>query len=207
MSKKVTDMLKTHFDISPEFERVHRVGRPSRQRNRPREIVARFCRYQERDAVYQDRRKLANTGSNIYINEDFCPNTIGVRKEQWDALQEARNQGKTAYFRYRTLVVKENTRNAHPNYNRTHAHRVSAQRTHRSPPPSGPRSPPPSPFLANQTHTPPRGNVRPWMNQDHPRFPVWPCDISVPPPNFRMLQPNTVTGATTPADSANSKCQ
>lgn len=59
----MTKFQQTHFDVTPDFGRVHRVGKP-------RGIVARFCNYQERERVYQEGRKLADTGTNVFISED-----------------------------------------------------------------------------------------------------------------------------------------
>ena len=111
---KVTNFFQTHFNMTPDFERVHRVGRTTRPNGKPRDIVARFCRYKERDNVYQERRKLANTGTHVFINEDLCPNTLAVRWAQRDALQDARSRGKTAFFRYRTLVVRDGDTSVRP---------------------------------------------------------------------------------------------
>ena len=100
--RKVARLFYEKFNATPDLERVHRVGK---NKNKTRDIVAKFFRFQDRDAVYMDRRKLK--GTQIYINEDLCPATVEVRRQQKDALLEARQQGKVAYFNYRTLVVRD----------------------------------------------------------------------------------------------------
>ncbi|ROT67876.1 hypothetical protein C7M84_014018 [Penaeus vannamei] len=74
-----------------------------KEKNKPRDIVAKFLRFQQREYIHQNRRKLANT----FIYEDLCPASVDARKKQMDQLMAAREQGKLAYFSYRTLVIKE----------------------------------------------------------------------------------------------------
>ena len=112
-------MIRDRFNQTPAFERVHRVGKATNQRAKPRDIVARFTRFQDRDAVFQERRKLK--GTNIYINEDLCPNLVDVRRGQMDALREARRQGKVAFFSYRPLVVRERTTTIKPSTRNQHS--------------------------------------------------------------------------------------
>ncbi|ROT85564.1 hypothetical protein C7M84_011688 [Penaeus vannamei] len=97
---KAAAFLQRHFQLTPEFERVHRVGTLTRNAA-PRDIVVRFTRYTDRDAVFQDRRKLANTRTGVYINEDLCRNSLEMRKAQMPALRAAKRDGKVAYFNYR----------------------------------------------------------------------------------------------------------
>ena len=100
---KVSKIIQQRLSISPVFDRVYRVGKPSAQR--PRDIITRFSRVADRDAVFRDRKKLK--GTNVYINEDFCSRTTERRREQMNTYHYARRNGKIAYFNYRTLVVKE----------------------------------------------------------------------------------------------------
>ena len=73
---KVSKIIQQRMNITPIFDRVYRVGKPSAQR--PRDVITRFSKIADRDAVFRDRKKLK--GSNIYINEDFCSRTIELRK-------------------------------------------------------------------------------------------------------------------------------
>ena len=86
-----------------ELERAHRVGQ--HQDARPRPIVARFTRYSDREAVMRSAKKLR--GTNIYINDDLCAASQGIKKAQMPQLKQARAQGKIAFFRHTKLIVKE----------------------------------------------------------------------------------------------------
>ena len=104
---KVSKIIKEEVNISQaNIERAHRVGKVTSQRCR--DIIAKFAFYPERDAVFRARSKLK--GTNIFINEDFCPGTVEVRRNQMDAMKEARRNGKQAFFNYRTLVVRDGNR-------------------------------------------------------------------------------------------------
>ncbi|MPC42884.1 hypothetical protein E2C01_036516 [Portunus trituberculatus] len=103
----IQDYRKKKLNISQAtIERAHRVGKVTAQRCR--DIVAKFACFPERDAVFRVRSKLK--GMNIFINEDFCPGTVEVRRSQMDAIKEARRNGKQAFFNYRTLVVRDSYR-------------------------------------------------------------------------------------------------
>lgn len=101
---KIAKIMKDKLNI-PEanIERAHRVGKVSSQR--ARDIVAKFARFPEREAVFRARTKLK--GTNIYINEDFCPGTVDARRQQMDDMKQARRNGKQAFFNYRTLVARD----------------------------------------------------------------------------------------------------
>ena len=104
---KVTNVITDHLSIpAVNFDRVHRVGKIMNQR--PRDIVAKFARFTERESVFRARRKLK--GMNIFINEDYCRGTMDVRRNQMDNIREARRNGKIAFFNYRTLVVRDASR-------------------------------------------------------------------------------------------------
>ncbi|ROT68913.1 hypothetical protein C7M84_012908 [Penaeus vannamei] len=181
---KAAAFLQRHFQLTPEFERVHRVGTLTRNAA-PRDIVVRFTRYTDRDAVFQDRRKLANTRTGVYINEDLCRNSLEMRKAQMPALRAAKRDGKVAYFNYRKLVIKERQRSVRP--------REPSRQTAPSVP-SAPSSPPASPFMQRAPHFP---SDSAWGQQE-PRTPTGPppvhtatlfleCDTSVPPPEMPPL--------------------
>ncbi|ROT85571.1 hypothetical protein C7M84_011567, partial [Penaeus vannamei] len=155
---RVAAFLQRHFQLTPEFERVHRVGTLTRNAA-PRDIVVRFTRYTDRDAVFQDRRKLGNTRTGVYINEDLCRNSLEMRKAQMPALRAAKRDGKVAYFNYRKLVIKERQRSVRP--------REPSRQTAPSVP-SAPSSPPASPFMQRAPHFP---SDSAWGQQE-PRTPT-----------------------------------
>lgn len=88
---------------SINLERAHRVGTitPSR----PRTIVARFVNFGDREAVMRNARKLKGTG--VYINDDLCPASQQVKRDQLPLLKQARQEGKVAYFKYTKLIIKD----------------------------------------------------------------------------------------------------
>ncbi|XP_069980121.1 uncharacterized protein [Penaeus vannamei] len=50
---KVSQFFRRHFNLTPDLERAHRVGK---QKDKPRDIVVKFTRFQDRESVLQDRR-------------------------------------------------------------------------------------------------------------------------------------------------------
>ena len=50
-------------------------------------------------------KKLKDTGTFVY--EDFCSDTMELRKSIWEKVLEYRRQGKYAYLNYRTIVVRD----------------------------------------------------------------------------------------------------
>ena len=45
-------------------------------------------------------------GSNIFINEDFCFETMQLRKELWEEVKNLRSKVQIAFLNYRSIVVK-----------------------------------------------------------------------------------------------------
>ena len=105
--KLIEDFFKDKIDIKnkPEIERAHRVGKFTINSQRPRTVVVKFLRFQDRQQLLMNSRKLK--GSSIYINEDLCEQSINKRKEQLPKLQAARRQGKIAYFQHTKLIIKD----------------------------------------------------------------------------------------------------
>ena len=74
--RRVHSMLKERLDIeNVEIERAHRAGRKSR--STPRTIVCKLLRFKDKRNIL---RKLLK-GTNIFINEDYCQETVEYRKE------------------------------------------------------------------------------------------------------------------------------
>ena len=49
-----------------------------------------------------DKRK----GTNIFIDEDYCFETMEYKKKLWDEIRYLRSQGHIAYLNYRLTVDK-----------------------------------------------------------------------------------------------------
>ena len=73
---------------------------------------AKLCKllnYKQKEEILKSTRKLK--GSNIFINEDFCCETMQHRKKLWEEIKNLRSQGKVAHLNYRSIVVVQNKGN------------------------------------------------------------------------------------------------
>ena len=60
--------------------------RSNNERNsRPRTIICRLLRFKDKQTIIQSLKKLKNTG--IFIYENFCKDTMDLRKELWEVLE------------------------------------------------------------------------------------------------------------------------
>ena len=86
----VHDKMRVRKDI--EFERVHRIGRKPHNTNaRPRNIVAKFSRFKDRELVRR-QAPLTLKGSNFYVQEQFPPEVEQRRKSLYPVMREARRR-------------------------------------------------------------------------------------------------------------------
>ena len=78
-----------------DFQRVHRVGKTNED-GRPRAIIARFLRYQDREFIFSKMSLLKDSqfGISAYLPREI----VKRRKEQFKQLIEARKSGKLALF-------------------------------------------------------------------------------------------------------------
>ena len=74
IQKILSDKLEITEDV--EIERCHRMGK--RKGNRPRTIICKFLRFKDKQKILKNAKKLKNSG--IYIYEDFCNDTMELRK-------------------------------------------------------------------------------------------------------------------------------
>ena len=100
IQKILSDKLEITEDV--EIERCHCMGK--RKENRPRTIIYRFLRFKDKQKILKNAKKLKNSG--IYIYEDFCNDTMELRKSLWEELMEYRRQGKFAFLNYRSIIVR-----------------------------------------------------------------------------------------------------
>lgn len=100
IQKILSDKLEITEDV--EIERCHRMGK--RKGNRPRTIVCKFLRFKDKQKILKNAKKLKNSG--IYIYEDFCNDTMELRKSLWEEVMEHRRQGKFAFLNYRSIIVR-----------------------------------------------------------------------------------------------------
>lgn len=94
----MVDQLKLPIDTvqSITFSRVHRMGKPSK--DRPRAIVARFEHYQQKELVKGRGRQLKNTA--LGMNDQFPPEINDRRKKLLPIMKQHRSQNERV-----TLVV------------------------------------------------------------------------------------------------------
>ena len=78
-----------------EFQRVHRVGKTNVD-GKPRSIIARFLRYQDRKFIFSKTSLLKD--SQFGISADLPKEIVKRRKDQVKKLIEARRSGKLAFF-------------------------------------------------------------------------------------------------------------
>ena len=101
----ITNVLKMENGNDIHFERVHRNGikSPGRTRN----IIAKFSRYKDREAVWQNRKKLSKSGYTLL--EDFPNEVQNERKLLIPILKVAKtmNSVKSAYLKVDKLFINE----------------------------------------------------------------------------------------------------
>ena len=103
--EKVKSMFSNKLNVkNVMIERAHRVGKSTEDRP-TRTIVLKMLKYKEKELALSKAKKLKNTG--IFINEDFCADTMMKRKALWDKVKEHRKNGKFATVRYDKLIVRE----------------------------------------------------------------------------------------------------
>ena len=78
----LVDFLKTELGMEDagdlEFQRVHRVGKQNSSTGSPRQIIARFLRYPDREEVMSKAKKLKGTGFGI--SQDLPKEILECRK-------------------------------------------------------------------------------------------------------------------------------
>ena len=103
--RKVQDVLlnKLNIEGNIEINQCHCFGKC--RGSCPRTIVCRFIRFKDKQKILQNAKKLKDTG--IFTYENFCSDTMELRKLLWEKVLEYRRQGKYAYLNYRTIVVRD----------------------------------------------------------------------------------------------------
>ena len=80
-------------------------SKTGQNRDRPRTVVRRLNRFEDKQCILNNAKKLKNTG--IYIYEDFSKDTMELRKLQWEQVLEYRKQNKFACLNYRSIIVRD----------------------------------------------------------------------------------------------------
>ena len=81
------------------------MGKFQRNKRKPQTVVCKFLRSKEKHKVLLNAKKLKDTG--IFIYEDFSKATMELRKSLWEEVLQHRQQNKTVYLNYRSIVAKD----------------------------------------------------------------------------------------------------
>jgi len=94
------EFLKNNLDMDYsdriEIQRVHRIGKYEPGQDKPRQMIARFLRYPDREHVFSRANKLRGTGMGI--SADLPRSIVETRKKLMDKFKAAKRQGKRAFF-------------------------------------------------------------------------------------------------------------
>ena len=104
----MVEKLKIAQDIVDGFqlERVHRMGSNSSgtyATARPRNVVAKFLHFKDRETVRRARMNLKGTG--YFVNEQFPKEISDRRRELLPKMHQAKRDGKTSWLSYDTLYI------------------------------------------------------------------------------------------------------
>lgn len=96
----LTDFLMSELGIDDaneiEFQRIHRIGPFNQEASKPRQIIARFLRYPDRERVMSNARRLK--GKGFGISADLPKEIVDRRKKVLPDFFAAKKAGKSAYF-------------------------------------------------------------------------------------------------------------
>ena len=102
--EELQNIFKEKLDLENiDIEIAHR-SKGKTSSNKPRTIDCKIQSYKQKKEVLKNVKKLK--GSNIFINEDFCFETMQRRKELWEVVKRLRSEGKIAFLNYQSIVVK-----------------------------------------------------------------------------------------------------
>ena len=81
------------------IERAHCVKRDKNDKiTKPKTIACNLLFLKEKKVVMKNAKKLKNT--NIFIDEDFSPETMKFQTQLWEEVKELRTKGNIAYLNY-----------------------------------------------------------------------------------------------------------
>ena len=104
--EKVDEVFREKLGLNTiHTERAHHVKRGKNYKSaKPRTIVCNLLSFKEKKLVMKNAKKLKNT--NIFIAEDFSPETMEYRKQLWEEVKELRRKGNIAYLNYKSVENK-----------------------------------------------------------------------------------------------------
>ena len=94
---KMRELIKSKLKMNEHIEtdRCHRLLRKKNQ-NRPSTIISRETKNLKKRKTFEKY--------GIFIYEDFCKDTMELRKETWQEVLEYKRQNKFGYLNYRSMV-------------------------------------------------------------------------------------------------------
>lgn len=84
-----------------KLERYHRLGHKAGKSNRP--VIIRFSFFQDRELIWSNKKNLK--GSQIYLREDFCKETLEYRQSLFPIIKAAKSDGKRCVVVGDTLII------------------------------------------------------------------------------------------------------
>lgn len=101
VEEKVQRVLQDKLQVEGvQIERAHRTGR--RNEGRPRTIVMKLLSYKDKERILKLAKNLK--GTSIYINEDFSPATMKIRKDLFKEIKRRREKGERVGIKYDRIV-------------------------------------------------------------------------------------------------------
>ena len=76
--------------------------------NSPQTTIRKATRFKDKQKIMKNAKYLKET--SIFIYEDFCKDTMGLRENFWNQELKYHKQTKLAYLKYRSIVVRERGR-------------------------------------------------------------------------------------------------
>ncbi|XP_065664779.1 uncharacterized protein LOC136086409 [Hydra vulgaris] len=101
---KVNKIFENYLGLKGiKIERAHRTG----QKNsvKPRTIIIKLLDFKDKIDILKKTTNLK--GKNIYINEDFCAETVQIRKNLREQMKIERAAGKFATISYDKLIIRD----------------------------------------------------------------------------------------------------
>ena len=82
------EVIKKKLEIQDptEIDRCHCMGK--NKKNHPRTIIFKLNKFKDKEKILRNARKLTGTGN--FIDEDFCDNSMELRKSLWEQVLEHR---------------------------------------------------------------------------------------------------------------------
>ena len=104
--EKVDEVYREKLGLDNiDIESVHRIKRGKNDKSmKPRTIMHNLLSFKEKKLVMKNAKKLEKT--NIFIDEDFCPETMEYRKQLRKEVKEPRRTGNIPYLNYQSVVNK-----------------------------------------------------------------------------------------------------